>query len=68
MSVSVCSGKFIILMLTSEKNREKLNCPKTDKSWVGYRALTKSGLSVNIECNLAPVLEQEEHVRPSMIS
>ena len=56
----MCSGKFIFM-----ENRQKLKRPitrcflKTDKSWIDYRALTKIGLSANIDRpynNMATVL------------
>ena len=35
------------------ENSDKFTTSKTDKSWIDYRALTKTGLSANIDrpCN-----------------
>ena len=57
-TVLVRSGRFTTRMVTNEKQK-KLNIPitrcypKTDKSWIDYRALTKYGLSASIDelCN-----------------
>ena len=56
--VLVRSGRFSTRVVTNEKQK-KLNIPitrcyfKIDKSWIGYRSLTKQGFSANIDglCN-----------------
>ena len=52
--VSIRSGKCTIQMVTKKLNGPITRCfSKTHKSWIDYRALTKTGLSANINgpCN-----------------
>ena len=45
----------LVTRIVTNENQRNTELTKTDKSWINYRALTKTGLSDNIvgKCSLA---------------